>query len=277
MVVFLLVLTILTTTLALATRTTAGLYAQSYQSKLRLAKDAAENGLTIVASDLNYPGNRIIFGKNIRSSWAFTSDDQPNYRTSVVGGDVQDQVQPCFVYQKGGRIGPPIYSENGFSYEMYYPSSTFSNIFKKSESQRYYIGNGQSYRPIDYNFYDSDHREATEADYAQVNYISVVVEGSYNSSALDKYSLGDAVPTEGVGAIDISKDVKYTIQQEFQIVPRCCSLGFGKVNGIKYGPSTVDITNDQSCDLHTLNTQTEWILRSVSRTSALNAKASPDL
>ena len=46
LVVMLLMLTVLTTSLAIASRVTAGLYSQSLQARLRLARDAAEYGFT---------------------------------------------------------------------------------------------------------------------------------------------------------------------------------------------------------------------------------------
>jgi hypothetical protein len=100
----------------------------------------------------------------------------------------------------------------------------------------------------------------------QVSYLTVAVEGVYNSrSSFEPFRGLIAAPdTSFVNSIN---SAKYTMQQEFQVVPRCCSKGFGKVNGKSYGPSSADSNN---CLATTINTTTEWILRSVSRTSAFN-------
>ena len=117
-VMFLLVLSILTTTLALTSRTTGGLYAQSYQSKLRLAKDAAENGLDVVASEFNYPGNRRVIGSSTFGIKRL-SNVNPSvemWDSNVIGdGDPPppgDPSKPCYVYRGAGAIreestGPP--------------------------------------------------------------------------------------------------------------------------------------------------------------------------
>ena len=67
--VFLLVLTVLTTTTALNSRIIAGLYGQSLQGKLRMARNAAENGLILASSELNKPGNRLLLGEENWSNW----------------------------------------------------------------------------------------------------------------------------------------------------------------------------------------------------------------
>ena len=275
-VVFLLVMTILTTSLALTSRATSGLYGQSFQSKLRLAKDAAENGLTIVASDLNYPGNRVLMGGYTYSEWSTgviltTDSNPPKYAVTVIPSPSNAPAssgRPCYVYSSAGSARSDGVTDKKV---IYYPTDSFKNIFKGQSSDRYYIGNGQSYQPVKANFYDSNHiaaDPATKAANNDISYLAIVVEGAYNPSLLDgtTYNIGAILPTTGSSSIDISKDVKYAIQQEFQVVPRCCSKGFGSVSGTSYGP-VPSSSDSSSCPA---TTQAEWIVRSVSRTSTFN-------
>ena len=67
--VFLMVLTVLTTTLSINSRLIAGQYAESLQAKLRMARNAAENGLILASSELNKPGNRLLLGDENWNNW----------------------------------------------------------------------------------------------------------------------------------------------------------------------------------------------------------------
>lgn len=310
-VIFLLVLSILTTTLALTSRTTAGLYAQSYQSKLRLAKDAAENGLVVVASEFNYPGNRLAIGGgggfgikvgSQSSAAAFNlkdvADDSDLWGSNeipVSGG--QDVDKPCYVYFRAGAIRQNASDGNPNTDEpiIYQPSvvpnrngqydgtgmTTWFNSIAQDNNNFHYLGNGQLYRPIALRLYNDDHAkdssfnssrrplnpdEYAKAANSSVSYLTVAVEGFYAPRQTLNKKRGDIIASASV-SVD-KNSVKYTLQQEFQVVPRCCSKGFGKVNGTTYGPSSADSSN---CTATTANTATEWILRSVSRTSAFNS------
>lgn len=312
-VIFLLVLSILTTTLALTSRTTAGLYAQSYQSKLRLARDAAENGLVVVASEFNYPGNRLAIGGgggfgikvgsqssvaafNLKSvnpdSFLSGSNEIPESST-----DGYDPDKPCYAYFRAGAIRnasdgnpntdkPIIYQPsvvpNSDTGQYDGTGGSWFNSIAQDNNNFHYLGNGQLYRPIALRLYNDDHAKNSSFDsssrrfpnpdeYAKaannrVSYLTVAVEGFYAPRKTLNKNRGDIIASASVS--DDKNSVKYTLQQEFQVVPRCCSKGFGKVNGTIYGPSSADSSN---CTATTANTATEWILRSVSRTSAFNS------
>ena len=330
-VIFLLVLSILTTTLALTSRTTGGLYAQSYQSKLRLAKDAAENGLVVVASEFNYPGNRRVIGggKLFGIKVGTQNSDEINHLRDVVpevmwgsneippiGSTGETPSKPCYAYFAGGAIRQATNGDSDKNKNMIYAASVvpnsgnnnrfdgqsangknttwFASIAELENNDFHFLGNGQFYRPIALRLYNSDHSKNSSIDsvdrsnpdpseYAragnnQVSYLTVVVEGVYAPRQALGKTRGDVVARD---SISVDKNiVKYTMQQEFQVVPRCCSKGFGEVNDISYGPSanTNDSTN---CPITTTTgptggtittyTTTEWILRSVSRTSAFNS------
>jgi len=291
MVIFLLVLSILTTTLALTSRTIAGLYAQSYQSKLRLAKDAAENGLVVVASEFNYPGNRRVIG-----DYDFGINRLGNVNPRAVTWDSNliddtppgDLSKPCFVYRGGGAIRQKTAGTPDTSNDIIYKSSAvpnrgnqdifdggryndkhtswFASIAQGQDNDFHYLGNNQFYRPIALRLYNSDHTIADIAVENDVSYLTVAVEGFYAPRQTLNKKRGDIIAYASV--INDKNSVKYTLQQEFQVVPRCCSQGFGEVNGKSYGPSSA-VSNQ--CSATTPNTTTEWILRSVSRTSAFNS------
>jgi hypothetical protein len=277
-VIFLLVLSILTTTLALTSRTTGGLYAQSYQSKLRLAKDAAENGLVVVASEFNYPGNRTILGGGVVDP-PIESDDWGTlgsyeiasvYVNQVVGGgsDPKDpDIFPCYIYGEGGGIGPRSDSNEDNNGALYYPSEWFPLFFNKTSTKRRFdLGNGQSYQLSSYKLYDANHNLRQVAPKDAISYLAIAVDGFYSPSTARTFpNVGDRIKPLDNFVGSSSDYVKYTIQREFQVVPRCCASGFGKVNGVEYGPGSKD-----SKDCLSIKYATEWILRSVSRTSAFN-------
>ena len=302
-VIFLLVLSVLTTTLALTSRTTGGLYAQSYQGKLRVAKDAAESGLTIVASEFNYPGNRLVLGGASVNKINSLGGLDPNillWDSKVIPADinaVKNPDQPCYVYFfKGGairqnkrRLALDTVQDNNIIYK---PSvvrnpltnrydgegntswfDSISRISRDEGNDFHYLLNGQFYRIVALRLYNSDHTLNSDSTYTtaakgQVSYLTVAVEGVYNP-AMRILSEKGLIAAPNATVVNYKNSVKYTMQQEFQVVPRCCGKGFGKVNGIDYGPSTAT-ADSNDCTATTANTQTEWILRSVSRTSAFN-------
>lgn len=313
-VIFLLVLSVLTTTLALTSRTTGGLYAQSYQGKLRVAKDAAESGLTIVASEFNYPGNRLVLGGASVNKINNLGQLDPNillWDSKVIPADInvsKDKDEyPCYIYSLsagfsanngGGAIRQDLSPGSAVDVKdkniIYKPSVVQNPVSRKYDGVNntswfdsisrnpndfHYLGNGQFYRIIALRLYNSDHTvnssdssiDATAAKKDQVSYLTVAVEGVYNYqlSRRSPTILRGRIEAQGTSFVNYANSVRYTMQQEFQVVPRCCSQGFGKVKGIDYGPSDAD-SNDCTAKPTTANTQTEWILRSVSRTSAFN-------
>jgi hypothetical protein len=310
-VIFLLVLSILTTTLALTSRTTGGLYAQSYQSKLRLAKDAAENGLVVVASEFNYPGNRIVLGGDSGYGISNLKDVNPTIdmwdsnEIPTLTSNNDNSSQPCYVYNGGGAIRENSNGSRNSEFNIIYkasvvpnrgnqdmfdgldyngnPTSWLASIADGANNDLHYLGNYQFYRPIALLLYNSDHTKNSSSSYDKavrdnVSYLTVAVEGFYAPNQSSNKNRGDIIAYASV--TDDKNSVKYTLQQEFQVVPRCCSQGFGWVNTIPYGPST-NITDSANCPITTTTaptggttttyTTTEWILRSVSRTSAFNS------
>ena len=258
LVVMLLMLTILTTSLAIASRVTSGLFSQTLQSRLRLAKDAAEYGLTITVHELNKPGNRLFLGVdwtlNNFQGWqnAYGDGTASMYNANVIPTDVNQGRDlgrfPCFIYV-----------EETPKNRIYRPTSQAARMHESSQPRQYYSDNSQSFRLLSMQLYSGDHQtKLNMAPRNAISYLALTMEGTYNSSV----NSGNSDFTSNVANADLSKDVKYTIQQEYEVIPRCCNTSFGNVGGISYGTDTTSDSN--SCPW---NTQTVWMLRSITRTA----------
>lgn len=258
LVVMLLMLTILTTSLAIASRVTAGLFGQTLQSRLRLARDAAEYGLTITVHELNKPGNRRFLGtdwtSNNNNGWqnAYGNGTTSMYRPDVIPTD-ENQGQdlnrfPCFIYV-----------EETPKNRIYRPTQQASKMHVTNQPPRYYSDNSQSFRLLGMQLYSSDHStKLNSAPNNAISYLALTMEGSYNASI----NSSNSDYTANVNNADLDKDVKYTIQQEYEVIPRCCNTSFGNVGGISYGTDTT--SNSNNCPP---NTQTVWMIRSITRTA----------
>jgi hypothetical protein len=203
--------------------------------------------------------------------------------------------KPCYVYNRGGAIRQENDGSLNDEYNIIYKASVvpnrendnrfdglslnngrhtswFASIAQGQDNDFHYLGNNQFYRPIALRLYNSDHTIAGIAVKNDVSYLTVAVEGFYSPRQTLNKKRGDIIAYASV--INDKNSVKYTLQQEFQVVPRCCSIGFGMVDGKSYGPSA-NTVNSAACPTlytgSTTNTTTEWILRSVSRTSAFNS------
>ncbi len=258
LVVMLLMLTIFTTTLAITNRVTSGLYSQTLQSRLRLARDAAEYGLTITVHELNKPGNRLFLGTdwtaNNNQGWqnAYGNGSNSMYGPDVIPTDVnqgQDLNRyPCFVYV-----------EETPKNRIYRPTLQASNMHITQPPQ-YYSDNHQSFRLLGMQLYASDHiTKLNVAPKNSITYLALTMEGSYNGSI----NSSNSDFTTNTNNADLTKDVKYTIQQEYEVIPRCCSTSFGPVAGVSYGSDTTSDSN--SCP--SPKTQTVWMIRSITRTA----------
>ncbi len=265
LVVMLLMLTILTTSLAIASRVTAGLFSQTLQSRLRLAKDAAEYGLTITVHELNKSGNRLFLGTDWTSDsnkgWTnvYGTGATPMYRSDVIPTDAnqgQDLVRyPCYIY-----------ADENPKNRIYRPTSQAANLHATSQPLQYYSGNSQSFRLLSMQLYSGDHQTRLNmAPSNAISYLALTMEGTYNSSV----NSSNSDFTSNTTNADLSKDVKYTIQQEYEVIPRCCHTSFGNVGGISYGTDTTT-SDSNNCPW---NIQTVWMIRSITRTANFEGRA----
>lgn len=268
-VVMLLMLTILTTSLAIASRVTAGLYSQTLQARLRLAKDVAEYGITITVHELNKPGNRLFLGRDYRNNgWinAYNSACpvvngnricSPMYRTSTIPNWDQNRNlsnYPCYIYAKETP-----------KYRIYRPTSQAASLPNVEQNPKtysqIYTDNNQSYRIIGMKLYDKDHRQIYLASSNSISYLVLVVEGIYNGTVGGAGTYDTQTYVVDSSRVNSAQDVKYTIQQEYEVIPRCCHASFGTVGGVSYG---YDASVPTSCPN---NTEVVWALRSNTRTA----------
>jgi len=238
-VILLLMLTVLTTTVSLNTRTTAGMFISSWQGKLRLARDAAENGLVISASELNKPSNRMLLGSVPLDKWR--TNDYNVYtdwnNVTVRAGQV--------IYPSPCRFLP-----NWDVYQITQEALNMSSINPPVRTV-YDSDNGQYYRVLGIKLTKVDRspvsRSTETAAQNAVSYLTITVEGIY--------SLGTAPTTANPNP---TNSVHYTVQQEYQLVPRCCRQ-------IAYPVDTGSTTN--ACAAVNLYGayKPEWIARSTSQ------------
>jgi len=258
LVVMLLMLTILTTTIAMASRLTAGLFSQTLQSRLRLARDAAEYGLTITVHELNKPGNRLFLGTDWTSNggtgWQTLYGDgtTPKYSTDVIPADVNQGKDlnrfPCYNYE-----------EETPKNRIYRPTLQASKMHVAIQPPQYYSDNHQSFRLLGIQLYSADHvTKLPAAPKNDISYLALTMEGTYNAAV----SSSNPDFTSNLAGIDFTKDTKYTIQQEYEVIPRCCSASFGTVNNVGYGTDVAG--NPNNCPW---NTQVVWMIRSITRTA----------
>jgi len=237
--ILLLMLTVLTTTISLHSRTTAGMFITSWQGKLRLARDAAENGLVISASELNKPSNRMLLGSVPLDKWR--TNDYNVYtdwnNVTVRAGSV--------IYPSPCRYLP-----NWDVYQITQEALNMSSINPPIRTV-YYSGNGQYYRVLGIKLTKADRsavsRSTETAAQNAVSYLTITVEGIY--------SLGTAPTTANPNP---PNSVHYTVQQEYQLVPRCCRQ-------IAYPVDTGSTAN--ACAAVNLYGayKPEWIARSTSQ------------
>ena len=89
----------------------------------------------------------------------------------------------------------------------------------------------------------------------------LVVEGIYNGTVGGAGTYNTQTYVVDSSRVNSAQDVKYTIQQEYEVIPRCCHASFGTVGGVSYGN---DASVPTSCPN---NTEVVWALRSNTRTA----------
>jgi len=243
-VILLLMLTVLTTTVSLNTRTTAGMFISSWQGKLRLARDAAENGLVISASELNKPSNRMLLGSVPLDKWR-TNDYDVSTNGSIVRVTVGNVIYPrsCIIWTQ---------SWNQFVYEITQGALDMASINPPVRTV-HDSDNGQYYRVLGIKLTKADRspvsRSTETAAQNAVSYLTITVEGIY--------SLGTAPTTANPNP---RNSVHYTVQQEYQLVPRCCSQ-------ISYPVDVNPSSTANVCAAVNLygTYKPEWIARSTSQ------------
>jgi hypothetical protein len=242
--VFLMVLTVLTTTLSINSRLIAGQYAESLQGKLRMARNAAENGLILASSELNKPGNRRLLGDENWNNWLNRWNNQ-NYFS---------------MHEYWGMHGDcKIYDQN--TYRVTEQAAKLAS----SSALQIQTGDNQGSAIIGFALYDKDHKPVSKASRSEISYLALVAQGYYNSSTA--YLPGQTWKVDvGSTAYNASayKTTKFVLQQEFNVIPRCCGRSFGG----DFGTDPIKPDSNGNCPDGRF---VEWYLRGVNRASAHNA------
>jgi len=239
-VILLLMLTVLTTTVSLNTRTTAGMFVSSWQGKLRLARDAAENGVMITVGELNKPGNRMLLGSVPLNEWTTN-----NYKVRTDGSDV--------TISNNNVIYPGDCRFLDFDvYRITQEALDLAPINPPIRTVRF-SDNGQYFRVLGIVLKNGNRGAIARSDKlsdSAVSYLTMTVEGIYSSDAANRPTAETPYP---------ENSVHYTIQQEYKVVPRCC-----KEN--KYPVDTPGNTQS-ACQAvgKSGNYKPEWMLRSVAQ------------
>ena len=241
--VFLIVLTILTTTLSITSRILGGVYTESLQGKLRMARNSAENGLILASSELNKPGNRLLLGQENWSNWLNRWNGSPYFSMHNYWGMNSD----CRIYDQG-------------TYQVTEQAAKLAS----SSALQIETGSNQSSKVIGFALYDKNHNPVQRASPSEKSYLVLVVQGYYNSSTAYNASQPWKVD-EGSNAYNATsyKTTKFILQQEFDVIPKCCGRSFGG----SFGTDPVSPDSSGNCPDGRF---VEWFLRGTTRASAHN-------
>ena len=268
--VFLMVLTVLTTTLSINSRLVAGQYAESLQAKLRMARNAAENGLILASSELNKPGNRLLLGNLPSSQWASRWDERQqwpvkgNYYSLLSDHDFNSLSSECKKYVTGNT------SENDYDRRRRSFQVTEQAVrMPTAASLQLETGETQSSRIVGFKLYDKDYNlisgENGKVSATEKSYLVLVAQGYYNSSTPYKDDRWRVDTTSDQYAASAYKTTRFVLQQEYEVIPRCCGSSFAE----PFGTDTVRPQSSLRCQDNKI---VEWYVRGTTRASAHNSK-----
>ena len=245
-VVFLIVLTVLTTTLSVNSRILAGQFSESMQGKLRNARNAAENGLILASSELNKPGNRLLLGEANWDQWLTMWNNQNYFSMHNYDGMNSD----CKIYGRN-------------TYQVTEQAAKMAS----ASALQIEAGTQQGSKIIGFALYDKNHHPISRASRSEISYLVLVSQGYYNSNTVFRSGQAWKVD-EGSSAYNASayKTTKFVLQQEFNVIPRCCGRSFGG----SFGTDPKFPDGNGNCPDGRF---VEWYVRGVTRASAHNSQA----
>jgi len=257
--VVLLVLTILTTIVSLNVRILSGQYGLTLQGNLRMARNAAENGLIIASSELNKPGNRLLLGRLPVNQWATRWDERNgwptrgNYYSLLSDQDFNNLNLDCKRY---GRNKLQVTEQ-----AVRMPSVN---------SIQLETGGVQSSRIISFRLFDQNRNliqtNATVSS-TQKSFLELTAQGYYNSSTPYQATSGNTWRVD-TGSNNYAssgpKTTRFVLTQEFDLVPRCCGRSFPASTG--FGTDSIQPQANLSC---ANNSIVEWFILGPRRSSAL--------
>ena len=209
--VFLIILTVITTTLSITNNLLGGRSSVSLQTKLRLARDAAQNGLYITSSELNKVGNRQLLGQIPWTTWKTWYDGTTNHQIVTYNTNANCQGH-------GNNNGTWDVTQEA----AYTPSGSLTG----GASQHNEAGTDSSFKVIGFNLYDKTHTPTQKASKTDISYLVIVMQGYYNSGTVisGSWTIDETNPTYIAQSDKISR---YVLQQEYEVIPRCCGRSFG--------------------------------------------------
>jgi len=218
-VIMLLVLTVMGTTIALASRTASGLAGITRQSALRAAELAAENGLTITINGMNSPTNRYL--------WGIPSGQWQNWYYNQDQGSTLYPAADCRVY------GYESYDDEAFN--LTEQALVFKQIADRTTSDLTKCTGTECYLYQVLAVRLRNLNRQSISDFSQISktvpsYVEIRVRGihfsrvnettGWNSTLNYNYWVGTT--DSQAQAIDVSVD----ITREYVLVPSCCRSGF---------------------------------------------------
>ena len=268
LLILLLVLTVLTTTMSLTSRTTSGMAMNSVQGRMRLARDAAENGLVISIGELNKPSNRRLVGAVPLNNW--TTGATSLWTTVADNKDARES--DAVLRQVQVRAGNVVYPYGCMQFKEETPWTRVYQITQEAldqslidppidEEHMRHMGNDQYFRVLGIKLTDQgrnpiDRDNGTVADNA-VSYLTMTLDGIYSPSG--RPTAANPNPTN---------IAHYTIQQEYQLVPRCCGENRYPVDaGVTASPCVAAGKNTANQPADQQRWTTEWMARSISQAS----------
>lgn len=262
--VLLIVLAVITTVVSLSSRIAAGQYSESLQGKLRMARNAAENGLTLATSELNKPGNRLLLGRLPINQWATRWDENQQWPTrgnyySMLDYNAYNNLNGDCKRINRNDPNPPQVTEQAVR-------------MPTDRSIQIETGLVQSSKIIRFNLYDQNHTLIASSNLAaglnntasatQRSFLEITAQGYYNS--VTPYTPWWRVDTSSNDYTRSTyKTTRFVLTQEYDVVPRCCGRSFS-VNS-QFGNDTVEPRADISCPDRRI---VEWYVFGPRRASA---------
>ena len=263
--VLLVVLTVITTVVSLNSRILAGQYSESLQGKLRMARNAAENGLTLASSELNKPGNRLLLGRLTIDQWAPRWNESQQWPTrgnyySLLDYNAYNNLNDDCKRINRNDPNPPQVTEQAVR-------------MPTTNSIQIETGLVQSSRIIRFNLYDQNHTLIASsepragltnrtASATQNSFLEITSQGYYNS--MTPYTPWWRVDTGSNDYANSSyRTTRFVLTQEYDVVPRCCGRSFSVTS--QFGNDTVAPQSDLSCSDRRI---VEWYVLGPRRASA---------
>ena len=232
-----------------------------------MARNAAENGLTLATSELNKPGNRLLLGRLPINQWAPRWDEVKNWPTrgeyySMLDDAAYNNLNGDCRRTNPNDSNPPQVTEQAVR-------------MPTVDSIQIETGSVQSSKIIRFNLYDQDHTLIASSNPAaglglnrvasstQRSFLEITAQGYYNSVTPYTASWWRVDTGSDDYTRSAYKTTRFVLTQEYDVVPRCCGRSFS-VNS-QFGHDPVEPRADLSCQDGRI---VEWYVLGPRRASA---------